>query len=72
MCRNKLIFNFAKSYGLFLSHHLQIGYFCRSTNPAFVQELIRHADKDGSGALDFPEFLIMMKEKVRFIFHLFY
>ncbi len=29
-----------------------------------LQELITIADKDGSGSLDFPEFLNMMKEKV--------
>jgi Ca2+-binding EF-hand superfamily protein len=38
----------------------------RTKGKTFVllQELITIADKDGSGSLDFPEFLNMMKEKV--------
>ena len=33
-----------------------------------IKEMIRLADKDGSGALDFPEFLNMMKERVSIFF----
>ncbi|XP_023347175.1 neo-calmodulin [Eurytemora carolleeae] len=39
-----------------------LGY---NPSDAELQEMIRLADKDGSGALDFPEFLNMMKERIK-------
>ena len=31
----------------------------------FIQDLINTVDKDGTGSIDFPEFLMMMKLKVQ-------